>query len=135
MLYFFVTWVVKYDHHRNPNSNDRDHLVGQLTKGQRPFGTFLKIHPFLKGQASLTVARFEPFMLEIIVQRMHCYSHNAQFLYFLVCLETLWYFLVLLPPFFLTSSCCTVLRSAAPNSATPNIILQSNLKKVKKGHF
>ena len=30
MLYLFVIWVD--DPHRNPNSNDRDHLVGQLTR-------------------------------------------------------------------------------------------------------
>ena len=29
-------WVEKYDHHRNPNINDRDHLVGQLTTNQPP---------------------------------------------------------------------------------------------------
>ena len=28
-IYFFVNWVEKY--HRNPDINDRDHLVGQLT--------------------------------------------------------------------------------------------------------
>ena len=25
-------WDVKYDQHRNPNINNRDHLVGQLTR-------------------------------------------------------------------------------------------------------
>ena len=32
MLYFYV----KYDHRRNPNNNDRDHLVGQLTSDDDP---------------------------------------------------------------------------------------------------
>ena len=34
VLYISVIWVAKYidDHHRNPNNNDKDHLVGQLTR-------------------------------------------------------------------------------------------------------
>ena len=28
LLYFSVAWMVKYDHHRNPNINNRDHLDG-----------------------------------------------------------------------------------------------------------
>ena len=31
ILYFFVVWDLKYDQNRNPNINNRDHLVGQLT--------------------------------------------------------------------------------------------------------
>ena len=33
LLSFSDIWVMKYidDHHRNPNNNERDHLVGQLT--------------------------------------------------------------------------------------------------------
>ena len=38
VLYFFVIWAMNTglsqdDDHRHPNSNDRDHLVGQLAGG------------------------------------------------------------------------------------------------------
>ena len=44
-------------------SGGRDHSKGQGGGGQRPFGTFPKIHPFWKGNASLREVLTNKFVL------------------------------------------------------------------------
>ena len=65
----------RYFGHEFWKKNPQHDFTKMRGGGQRPFGTFWKIHPFLKGQASLSEA--SPTILLLSLAKLSPYSKSA----------------------------------------------------------